>query len=313
MGQTVLKLAGLLGGAAAVFYALGFTVVQTFVYRHRLDGLFFFSNEFYHDAGAAFLLDMVRAPMLAFYLFLPYLLLLFRLMPATDSLKKPLIAVKILRLTRAESYGLLLLSLMGLTAGVMSFYSELAFSLTGVRLTNFLFIDPTGANEPRIKGALLFFLLTTPLMIAGARFLYLCGRAGLSKISVHRRYEIFVLGYALFVAAIPVVYGIHLYDWKIIPVRDPNFSVRPNAVSGGTDRYYLVGEFSGKYVFLRRNEFTSRWTIDTFMVDDIKHLKFDLQGSESLKNQIATGTGGSLRQDAARLLQTELLLGGRPQ
>jgi len=71
MGQHLLKFVGALGGAAVVFYAIGFTVVQTYVHRHQLGSVFLFTDEFYRDAGAVFLLDMIRAPILGFYIFIP--------------------------------------------------------------------------------------------------------------------------------------------------------------------------------------------------------------------------------------------------
>jgi hypothetical protein len=65
--QLLIRAAGALGGGAVVFYVLGFTVVQTYVYKNELGGMFWFTNAFYGDAGAKFLLEMIRAPLLAFY------------------------------------------------------------------------------------------------------------------------------------------------------------------------------------------------------------------------------------------------------
>ena len=51
-----------LGGAAAVFYALGFTVVQSYAYKNGFFGMFWLTKEFYRDAGATFILDLIRVP-----------------------------------------------------------------------------------------------------------------------------------------------------------------------------------------------------------------------------------------------------------
>jgi len=124
MGQQLLKFAGALGGAAVVFYAIGFTVVQTYVHRHQLGSVFLFTDEFYRDAGAVFLLDMIRAPILGFYIFIPYLFILFWLLPAAASFKEPFVQFPRSRLllTRSESYGLLILVLM--TATFFCFSSQ---------------------------------------------------------------------------------------------------------------------------------------------------------------------------------------------
>ena len=75
-----------LGGAAAVFYALGFTVVQSYAYKNGFFGMFWLTKEFYRDAGATFILDLIRVPMLAPYIFFPLLLVLFLLIPKNEKL-----------------------------------------------------------------------------------------------------------------------------------------------------------------------------------------------------------------------------------
>ncbi len=67
-GDNLLKAIAILGGDTAIFYAFGFTIVQTFIHKTQLEGIFSFSSEFYVDAGGKFLLEMIRAPLFAPYI-----------------------------------------------------------------------------------------------------------------------------------------------------------------------------------------------------------------------------------------------------
>jgi len=87
MSEKFWKGVAALGGAAVLFYGIGYTIVQSYVYRNGFHGLFWLTKEFYQDAGATFILDLIRVPMLASYIFFPYLFLLFLLIPKDENLK----------------------------------------------------------------------------------------------------------------------------------------------------------------------------------------------------------------------------------
>lgn len=56
MYQNLTKTLTIFGGGAAPFYAIGFTVVKTYTYKAGLGGMFWFTKEFYIDAGVLMLL-----------------------------------------------------------------------------------------------------------------------------------------------------------------------------------------------------------------------------------------------------------------
>ena len=80
MTQTT-KVLGLFGGGAILFYAIGFTIVKTYISAIHLDGMIWFTREFYVDAGASFLLEIIEAPFLKPLIFLPYVFVLYLLVP----------------------------------------------------------------------------------------------------------------------------------------------------------------------------------------------------------------------------------------
>ena len=81
MAQSFIKILGVVGGGAVVFYTFGFIVVQSYIHSIGLEGMFWFTEDFYEDAGAKFFLTLIGTSLLAFYMFLPFLVGLFFLLP----------------------------------------------------------------------------------------------------------------------------------------------------------------------------------------------------------------------------------------
>jgi hypothetical protein len=66
---------------AAVFYAFGYTITRAYVVSTGLQASFWFTENFYREAGARFLLDIVVAMALLPHLFIPLSALLLVLLP----------------------------------------------------------------------------------------------------------------------------------------------------------------------------------------------------------------------------------------
>jgi len=86
MTPNLFKIVGIFGGGTVLFYTLGFTIVKTYMHQIGLEGMFWLTKEFYVDAGANFLLEMISAPLLTPHIFFIYLILLFLLLPREKKL-----------------------------------------------------------------------------------------------------------------------------------------------------------------------------------------------------------------------------------
>lgn len=288
MGQLTTIL-GILGGIAAVFYAVGFTTVQSYVYRYPLDGMFWFTSEFYRDAGAKFLLEFVRTPLVAWYVFFPYLIALYQLVPREDRLRlapagnRPALASQWLKVS---ALGAVL---------ALTYVAALAFDVVlgtaiGARVIDFLFVRIGDGEVWLTAKSLAFFSLTAPVVIVSTAFLWRYRGCLRAHGGANRRfYEMMLAGYLVFVAVLPISYGFHLYDWRIVPVKQPAaLTARLDTAGDRPERMqaWLLGEFGGKYVFLTKTSPLSPGVLEAVAASDIKHLLLEPSRSVSLKEHL---------------------------
>ena len=288
MGQLTTIL-GVLGGCAAVFYAVGFATVQSYVYRYPLDGMFWFTGEFYRDAGAKFLLEFVRTPLVAWYVFFPYLIALYQLVPRDDKLRlapagnRPVLVSQWVKVT---VLGVIL---------VLTYVTALAFDVVlgtgaGAGAIDFLFVRVGNGDVWLTAKSLAFFTLTAPVVIVSAAFLWRFRGCLATAGGANRRiYELMLGGYFVFLAILPISYGFHLYDWRIVPVKAPAaLTARLDTAEAGPARMqaWLLGEFGGKYVFLTKTSPLSPGVLEAIAASDIKHLLLEPSRSVSLKQHL---------------------------
>jgi len=286
MGDRFWKGVAALGGAAALFYAVGFTVVQSYVYKNGFQGIFWLTREFYRDAGAAFILDLIRVPMLAPYIFFPYLGLLLLLIPTDRNLL--LFCTGEGTLSNQQWVKILaLLGIMVLTGIFALYYGAIS---NKELFTEFIDLLRRSEESTLIEPerSLAFFSLVTPVIAIMAIFVYRSWKC-LSPTSKRREILGFIfLFYLLFLSIIPITYGFYLYDLKIVPIKDPHL-VRTlsgkKANSVGKDEIWLLGEFGNKYVFFRKvkNPIETQGIIETYDVSEIKHLNFNMRQASTLK------------------------------
>jgi hypothetical protein len=326
-GNLLIKVFGLLGGGAVVFYVLGFIVVQTFIYKNEIEGMFWFTNEFYRDAGAKFLLEMVRAPLLAFYVFLPYLLILFFLVPKKENLEKAssanessLVAGNENSTELPSEQGTLavkqwmkvtsLVIIMALTYAIaLSFDYLIGKEGVSKFITN-VFPNPTNYPSPVIQQSLAFFSMVMPIVIALALFLYHFRGRLLAGSKSRIAYQVTFVAYLLFLTIVPIAFGFHLYDWKIVPVEEPQ--VISNLISEDKPqtslRLWLLGRFGDKYLFFKKTGIKARGVVEVFDEEQIKFLNFDPKRADSLRAQMEESFDPSILNKGKKLLNQSLVL-----
>jgi len=295
MGQLIAKVLGGIGGVAVVFYAIGFVAVQSYVYRNGFEGMFWLTNEFYRDAGAKFLLETVRAPLTAWYLVFPYVWLLYLLIPKGNELQVQPGRGRTMSHRQAVQT-LALLGVMAMTYLIVLSYNEILGNWYVAQAIDFLFRDPTNAAGPEPKQGLAFFTLVVPVVVAGALYLHRFQDSLKRGAPSREAYGFFLIAYVVFLTVVPIGYGMHLYDWKTVPVKEPQMlgpsfqDAGSNPGTGGGSDVWLVGEFGNRYVFLRKNRATGERFIEAVTTSDIKRLPLDLTRSGSLKYDLSADT-----------------------
>jgi hypothetical protein len=287
MGQGI-KILGAVGGAAVVFYAVGFVTVQSFLFRNGYEGMFWITNEFYRDAGAKFLLEMVRAPLTAWYFFLPYLALLYLLfVPRRDNLNFAEEAWPERLLHNAQCVGLII-AMAGTYVVALNYGDCLGYKPFATLISR-VFIDPTGGASESLKQSLAFFCIVMPMSLTVAVFLFKFYGALRPGSAARGWYHFTALSFVVYLAVIPISFGMHLYDWKIVAVKDPRaLGERYAAPHSIPSQMWFVGEFGGRYLFLRQDASSPRRIFDSVDVKEIKQLNIDLRDTGSLKYLIET-------------------------
>lgn len=285
MSEKFWKGVAALGGAAALFYALGFTVVQSYAYKNGFFGMFWLTKEFYRDAGATFLLDLIRVPLLAPYIFFPLLLVLFFLIPKNDKLG--LFCSGESKLSNgdwARIFGLL--GIIFLT-GVFALYYE---TISGrERFAEFVDLlrraEENTFTQP--ERSLAFCSLITPVMVVGGIFLYRCWQC-LDRQSKRREVmgTVFVF-YFVFVSMIPITYGCYVYDLRVVRISDPQIraELKGGGPTGEGEEIWFVGEFGNNYVFFRKtpNPAETPSVIETRNVQGLKRIGIDIRQASTLR------------------------------
>jgi hypothetical protein len=284
MPQDAIKLLGLLGGGAVIFYTVGFVTVQSFLHRNGYEGMFWLTTEFYRDAGAKFLLELVRAPLMAWYFFFPYMAVLYLwLVPAPGNLLGPVEMGPVWR-NRNLLRCLGLVAVIAVTYIFALTYDTLLVNKSFANLVDTVFFDPTGERAQQYKQSLAFFSTVTPLILVVAVFLHRFRDALKSHLWDRGAYQLVALSFVVFLAIVPIAYGMHLYDWRTVAVKDPRaLGGRYSDPSQAPARMWMVGEFGGRYVFLREDRSSTRKVFDSVASKDITHLNLDLRDSASLK------------------------------
>ncbi len=276
--QTLIKVFGSVAGIALAFYLIGFTVVESYLYGNNLEGFFVVSREFYEGAGAQFLLELVRAPLWSPVVVGAYLVGLLLLIP------RPVQGRQCTTTEYAAIGALIVISV--LTYAYCLFYSFFLDQNWFVSLVDRLVWDPSHNDDPAAKHAFGFFALATPIVIAGATLLWNFRRHALAWSKTGGLYKATAFGYLAFIAMLPIAFGFHLYDWRVVQVTHPtdeDILVLTTAQNSQDVRIWLIGEFGGRYVFVQRNELDTVALIVARDKDEIERLAFDTDQILGLK------------------------------
>lgn len=312
--QPIVKIIAALGGGAAIFYAIGFTIVQTYIHKYNLDGMFWITKEFYIDAGSKFFLDMVRSPLLVPYIFLPYLIILYLLIPKRENLRE---MVSLEKFAFSLKQWIKFLCLMVLMLGTYVFalsYGGILKNEALIKLVHNLIIDPTGVQSAKLQQSFIFFTLVTPMVVALGILIYRF--YGLLEPGSESRilYSIACIFYLAFLAIVPITYGLHIYGWKMVPIKEPQIIV--NLLSKGetkaslADEIWLLGQFGNKYLFFKTEKAEVKGIIVFIDEEKIDHLDFDPRKSECLTDVMERMARGDSKkqQDKQFLKNAEAIL-----
>lgn len=302
MTPNLFKIVGIFGGGTVLFYTLGFTIVKTYMHKIGLEGMFWLTKEFYVDAGANFLLEMISAPLLTPHIFFIYLILLFLLLPrekklvALDSTGKKGLSVAAISTIRKQRLKLfVLLAVIVVTGLFASQYEYLMGKIWFSRMINTMVFDPTATELSTAKKSLAFFSFVSPLLIVMSTFLYRYFGAMKESPRIKMLYQLTAVISLVFMALIPISYGLHLYDWKLVPIKDPRIisniieRERGSAVPDSDDenlRIWLFGNFDDKYFFFTKRGLSGEGAIEVIDEDKINLLNFDPYKANSLRTEI---------------------------
>jgi hypothetical protein len=303
--KIIFKVIAALGGAAALFYALGYAVVQSYVYKNGFDGILWFTSEFYRHAGASFVLDLIRVPMLAPYIFFLYLFLLYLLIPNKE---------KILRLDynnviipKEHKLKIAVLIVILVVTGAILLYYERILGIKFVTELIDLLRRSAEHTSTQPEQSLAFFCLVTPITAILAIFLIMHWKSLKSDLKSQRLYIGILAVYFTFLSIIPITYGFYLYNLKTVPIKDARL-VRciSDQVKDSPDNaeIWFLGEFSNRYVFFKRsrNELKNQGIIEVYDAQEIKHLNFDVQQSSTLKVLMKGHIPDDLKKDTVDLI-----------
>lgn len=302
MTQKITKTLSIFGGGAALFYVIGFTVVKTYVHSIGLDGMFILSKEFYIDAGGSFLLEMVRAPLLMPHVFFAYLFLLYLLIPKVEKLTKSTISGRDIDERTVYNFNFkqwfemsLLFLLVLLTIPIILRYASVNTDLTYAFYRGGLIFDYAWEKNISDNYSLMFFIVVTPLTIISGLFSYRFRNISWRDSKSKWTYTYFLITYVVFLVIIPISYGYHVYDWKLVPIKDP--TVVQSIIKGEEEttqimsdefpeQIWLLGKFSDRYFFFAKTGYFGDNVIQFVNANRITHLTFDTKNTENLRAQI---------------------------
>jgi len=288
--------------------------------------MFWLTKEFYGDAGAKFLLEMVRAPLLAPHVFLPYLFLLFILVPKKENLENapsgnesPLVPEKENPKKLPSEQGTLaikqwvkvssLVFIMLLTYFFTLYFDNLIGSDVISGFIGKVFPNPTNYPSPMVQQSLAFFSIVMPMVFAFALFLYQFHGRLLEGSKSRTMYQMVFMAYLLFLTVVPIAFGFHLYDWKIVPIKEPQIIknlISEDEQQAASLRMWLLGRFGDKYLFFKKAGIETRGVVEAFDEDQIKYLNFDPKRADSLRVQMEESFDISFIDEGEELLNQSL-------
>lgn len=306
--KNIIKLIAALGGAAALFYALGYAVVQSYIYKNGFDGILWFTSEFYRDAGASFVLDLIRVPMLAPCIFFLYFFLLFLLIPNRKKIMR--LDYDNVIIPKKHKLKIFILIFILVVTGFILLYYEWILGIKFVTELIDLLRRSAEHTSTQPEQSLAFCCLVTPITAVLAIFLFMHWKSLKSDSKSQGIYIAILAVYFIFLSIIPITYGFYVYDLKIVPIKDPHL-VRcisdQEKDSSDNDEIWFLGEFSNKYVFFKRlkNELRNQGIIEVYNAQEIKHLNFDIKQTSSLKVLMKGHISDTLKKDTTNWILTD--------
>ncbi len=293
------------GGCVAVFYALGFLIVQCFISSANVGGMFFFSREYYEEAGGKFLVDLMRTPLmnpLFTFLYLAFLVYLVPSRESVSSLHTPegtTLRQRIAGVPAGDAIRAAVLVVIVALTYVFMAYFERAHDLFVVSVGRILVKegDALSQQDIELRKTLLFFGATVPAVVVLGlslrRLLEQSTRKGVTG-------AVCAL-YVMYVAVLPISYGRYLYDIRAVQLEDPSRIEAFSGTESGSEgaELWFLGRFGGKCLFVRTGK--SQPVVESLDEKDVKHMSFSLEHVGTLR--VLMKSGKSLNGEFARQAQ----------
>lgn len=289
--------AGVLAPPAA-FYAVGYLIIHAYVSTTRLMAGFWFTESFYRDAGATFLIDILMSVALLPHVFLTLSALLIALFPGeTDGGARWLgysgfyfqLSGRVRPVLRRRAfYGSVALALLLAVRALQDCQAlrcDLPYLAPWFTSAAWVVGDETLGHwldyRPRLLGTALFFALTIPTLVAlgvlALRVLLRQMPAPGQAMAVHETHPFAALllagAFAVLTVFLPVSYGAVLYDLTGVSLVDKARCMKDppqadgqadtaNAADPGVsvEECYLVGRFDTRYILIGKQVRTERAT-----------------------------------------------------
>lgn len=303
MGKNILTALGIMGGGAVVFYILGFVVLKTFTNAINLEGMFPFTEEHYRDAGASFLLEMIRIPFFRPHIFVVYVGILYMLIPKKAKLYKEEALSSETKSTdsnsetpatahfiRPQVLQIALLNLILVATGLYAFgYNDVQENPRFLDLITGTVMNVSGEQFSTEQTSLAFFTFVTPISIIFGLFVARFYARLKSGSQSFLYYKLSSLVYYIFLVGIPIAYGYHIYDWKLFPIKDGAKISEALAVSNSNRtffRIWFLGQFNDKYLFFTKSAYDAPGIIDIIDRGKISHLNFNIKKWDSFRYEM---------------------------
>jgi hypothetical protein len=268
---------------AAVFYVIGFVVTQAYVIETKLQASFWFTESFYREAGARFLLDVLLSIALLPHLFIVLSALFILCFPSVThvawrqapSAPSGLLAIARNVLRKDVTFIVTLLIVLGGVVFILRDCGTAACSRV-LEIPDWLFSSRWLAAErillsderPLLGPMALFLALAVPSVVVlgllSYRLLAVRGEAGAGQGAAQKTDRrrpmpaksrllagfLLLSSFVVMAAYIPIAYGAYFYDFTVVSLVDSGKCA--NRQLFVPTQCFLLGRFDTRYILIGR-------------------------------------------------------------
>lgn len=267
---------------AAVFYAVGYVITQAYITATGLQASFWFTENFYREAGARFLLDIVVSIALLPHVFIVLTGLLVALYPREiralgrkDQSELPVEASHRRRARLTAAAFLLVVLTAGLVLVILLRSCGQQHCLNFVQLpawffsSSWLFAEAQRKwleQQPLLYPMSIFLVFAVPTVVTlgmlALRALKALKNTEQGYLTTSRDNPVamgllaFLIAsaFVVFTFYIPIAYGVYFYDFVVVSLVDNDKCAVDSAAKVKLVECYLLGQFETRYILIGREE-----------------------------------------------------------